>query len=125
MGEDFIAIGNPLGLELTVSNSNSSAVGTPEKDGGNFLQTTAPISHGSSGGPLFNMSGQVIGVNSMFVERRRGSTNFTIPVNDAKALLQRQSAKVQPLPNEVPRDVISKATPKEIPPGTERGTSSP
>ena len=50
----------------------------------------------------------------MFVEGGE-NLNFAIPVNDAKALLQRQSAKVQPLPNEVPRDVISKATRKKFP----------
>lgn len=70
------------------------------------------------------MSGQVIGVNSMFVEGGE-NLNFAIPVNDAKALLQRQSAKVQPLPNEVPRDVISKATPKEIPPAPKEAPPAP
>ena len=59
VGEEVVAIGNPLGLELTVSNGILSAVRTVEKEGGKFLQVTAPISHGSSGGPLFNMAGEV------------------------------------------------------------------
>ena len=56
VGEEVIAIGNPLGLELTVSNGILSGVRTIKKEGGKFLQVTAPISHGSSGGPLFDMA---------------------------------------------------------------------
>jgi len=63
------------------------------------LQITAPISHGSSGGPLFNMFGEVIGINAMFLEGGE-NLNFAIPVNDAKSLLQNQSTRLQPLPNE-------------------------
>jgi len=99
IGEDVVAIGNPLGLELTVSNGILSGVRSDEKEGGKFLQTTAPISHGSSGGPLFNMRGQVIGINSMYYEGGE-NLNFAIPVNDAKHLLRNQSAKLQALPNE-------------------------
>src|ERR1700676_5524337 len=51
IGEEVIAIGNPLGLELTVSNGILSGFRTVEKERGKFLQITAPISHGSSGGP--------------------------------------------------------------------------
>ena len=68
VGEEVVAIGNPLGLELTVSNGILSGVRTVEKGGGKFLQVTAPISHGSSGGPLFNMAGEVIGITSMYFE---------------------------------------------------------
>ena len=67
VGEEVVAIGNPLGLELTVSNGILSGVRiTKEED--KFLQTTAPISHGSSGGPLFNMLGEVVGVNTLYLE---------------------------------------------------------
>jgi serine protease Do len=48
IGEDVVAIGNPLGLELTVSNGILSGVRTVEKEGGKFLQTTAPISQGAA-----------------------------------------------------------------------------
>ncbi len=56
VGEEVVAIGNPLGLELTVSNGILSGIRSDEKEDGKLLQITAPISRGSSGGPLFNMS---------------------------------------------------------------------
>ena len=56
VGEEVVAIGNPLSLESTVSNGIISGVRTSKEQGGKFLQTTAPISPGSSGGPLFNMA---------------------------------------------------------------------
>jgi len=99
VGEEVVAIGNPLGLELTVSNGILSGVRTVEKEGGKFLQVTAPISHGSSGGPLFNMHGEVVGINTMSYEGGE-NLNFAIPVNDAKILLSNQSTKLQNLPNE-------------------------
>ena len=78
VGEEVVAIGNPLGLELSVSNGILSGVRADEKVGGKLLQITAPISHGSSGGPLFNMKGEVIGVTSMFIEGGE-NLNFAIP----------------------------------------------
>ena len=68
VGESVVAIGNPLSLESTVSNGIVSGMRTSEARGGKFLQTTAPISPGSSGGPLFNMEGEVIGINTMYLE---------------------------------------------------------
>jgi len=99
VGEEVVAIGHPLGLELTVSNGILSAVPTIEKEGGKFLQVTAPISHGSSGGPLFNMVGEVIGITSGINENGE-NLNFAIPVNDAKLLLNKQYAAMHGLPNE-------------------------
>lgn len=99
VGEEVVAIGDSLGLELTVSNGILSGVRTVEKEGGKFLQTTAPISHGNSGGPLFNMTGEVIGINTLFFEGGE-NLNFAIPVNDAKDLLSDVSSKLQGLPNE-------------------------
>src|ERR1019366_7825104 len=58
------------------------------------------ISPGSSGGPLFNMLGEVVGINTMYLEGGE-NMNFAIPVNDAKLLLSNQSAKLQNLPNEL------------------------
>jgi len=113
IGEDVVAIGNPLGLELTVSNGILSGVRTVEKEGGKFLQVTAPISHGSSGGPLFNMAGEVIGITSMYFEGGE-NLNFAIPVNDAKNLLRNQSAKLQALPNEPDLDAPKVDAPKVI-----------
>lgn len=65
-GEDVFVIGNPLRLEGSVSNGIVSAV--REVPGlGQIIQITAPISHGNSGSPLFNMKGQVIGIVTMKV----------------------------------------------------------
>ncbi len=109
VGEEVVAIGNPLGLELTVSNGIVSGLRTDKQAGGKFLQTTAPISPGSSGGPLFNMLGEVVGINTMYLEGGE-NLNFAIPVNDAKLLLSNQSTKLQNLPNE-----IKPAAPSEAP----------
>jgi len=99
VGEEVVAIGNPLSLESTVSNGIISGVRTSKEQGGKFLQTTAPISPGSSGGPLFNMRGEVVGINTLYLEGGE-NLNFAIPVNDAKLLLSHQAAKLQNLPNE-------------------------
>ncbi len=122
VGEEVVAIGNPLGLELTVSNGILSGV-RQTKEEGTFLQTTAPISHGSSGGPLFNMSGEVIGINTLYLEGGE-NLNFAIPVNDAKRLLLNQSAKLQALPNEAePEEIQPKEAPAEGDAGNEQATS--
>jgi hypothetical protein len=99
VGEEVVAIGNPLSFESTVSNGIVSGIRTIKEEGGVFLQTTAPISPGSSGGPLFNMAGEVIGITSMY--RAGGENlNFAIPINDAKRLLLTESAQLRALPNE-------------------------
>jgi S1-C subfamily serine protease len=92
VGEEVVAIGNPLSLESTVSNGIISGVRTSKEKGGKFLQTTAPITHGSSGGPLFNIMGEVIGITTLGFEGA-GNLNFAIPVNDAKQLLLINDAK--------------------------------
>ena len=99
VGQEVVAIGNPLSLESTVSNGIISGVRADKEAGGKFLQTTAPISPGSSGGPLFNMAGEVVGINTMYLEGGE-NLNFAIPVNDAKRLLLNQSTKLRSLPNE-------------------------
>lgn len=108
IGEEVVAIGNPLGLELTISNGIVSGIRTVEKEGGKFLQVTAPISHGSSGGPLLNMTGEVIGITSMYFEGGE-NLNFAIPINEAKRLLLNLSAKLQNLPNEQPDENATSA----------------
>jgi hypothetical protein len=110
VGEEVVAIGNPLSLESTVSNGIISGVRT-SKELGKFLQTTAPISPGSSGGPLFNMRGEVVGINTMYLEGGE-NLNFAIPVNDTKLLLSHQSAKLQKLPNQ------GELAPRDAPPST-------
>jgi S1-C subfamily serine protease len=108
IGEEVVAIGNPLGLELTVSNGILSAVRTSKRGG--LLQITAPISHGSSGGPLFNMSGEVVGITSSGIDAGE-NLNFAIPVNDARLLLEKRSATVSSLPDEAEEVPPSKAEP--------------
>ena len=68
VGEEVVAIGNPLSLESTVSNGIVSGIRTVEEQGGKFLQVTTPISPGSSGGPLFNMAGEVVGITTMYLK---------------------------------------------------------
>lgn len=99
VGEEVVAIGNPLSLESTVSNGIVSGIRTIGDDGGKFLQITAPISHGSSGGPLFNMAGEVIGITSSGLPGGE-NLNFAIPINDAKPLLSTQFAKIHNFPDE-------------------------
>lgn len=86
VGEEVVAIGNPLSLESTVSNGIVSGLRTVDELGGKFLQITAPISPGSSGGPLFNMSGEVVGITTMYLKGGE-NLNFAIPINEVKKLL--------------------------------------
>jgi hypothetical protein len=99
VGEDVVAIGNPLSLESTVSNGIVSGLRTVEDLGGKFLQVTAPISPGSSGGPLFNMSGEVIGITTLYLKGGE-NLNFAIPINDAKRLVLSKSSTLRDWPNE-------------------------
>jgi S1-C subfamily serine protease len=96
-GEEVVAIGSPLSLESSVSNGIVSGMRTVKEEGGKFLQITAPISPGSSGGPLFNMAGEVVGITTMHIEGGQ-NLNFAIPINDAKRLLKSQSTTLQKLP---------------------------
>jgi len=98
VGQEVVAIGNPLSLESTVSNGIVSSVRSIDEKGGKYLQITAPISPGSSGGPLFNMAGQVIGVTTMYLKGGE-NLNFAIPINAAKSLLLVQHAKLLSFPN--------------------------
>ena len=102
VGEDIVAIGNPLSLESTVSNGIVSGIRAVEKEGGKYLQITAPISPGSSGGPLFNTAGEVIGITTMYLKGGE-NLNFAIPINDAKDLVLLSlstDSKVHDFPNE-------------------------
>ena len=94
VGELVLALGNPFGLEQTVSMGIVSRKGAPltvAAPGFDFVQTDAAINPGNSGGPLVNMSGQVIGVNSMVT--RDGTIGFAIPSNLVKMLLPQLASK--------------------------------
>src|SRR6202167_2321836 len=97
VGEEVVAIGSPLSLESTVSNGIVSAIRTVEDEGGKFLQITVPISPGSSGGPLFNMSGKVVGITTSHIKGGE-NLNFAIPINDVKPLLRSAFSKPRALP---------------------------
>ena len=86
-GDHVVAIGSPLGLEGTVSDGIVSAIRseTPAK---NWIQTTAPVSHGNSGGPLLAMDGNVVGVITWGVNLQEGQNlNFAIPSDKVQSLL--------------------------------------
>jgi tetratricopeptide (TPR) repeat protein len=78
-GEKVYAIGSPSGFENTISDGIVSGIRTLAKNK-KAIQITAPISPGSSGGPVFNEQGEVIGV-STFVVQGSGSLNFAMPIN--------------------------------------------
>lgn len=90
-GEWAIAIGNPLGLDNTVTAGIISATGrtsaqirVPDKRV-QFIQTDAAINPGNSGGPLLNERGEVIGVNTAIIGNAQG-LGFAIPINQARAI---------------------------------------
>lgn len=81
VGEEIVVIGNPEGLSNTISDGLISGI-RDHGAMGEQLQITAPISGGSSGGPIFNMSGQVIGlVQSSITESESQNLNFGVPIN--------------------------------------------
>jgi putative serine protease PepD len=93
VGDGVVAIGSPYGLEETVTSGIVSALGrTIESTNGysipGTIQTDAAINHGNSGGPLFNLSGQVIGVNSQIESESGGNTGvgFAIPSNTVRSV---------------------------------------
>jgi len=88
VGEWVVAIGNPFGLDATVTAGIVSAKGRVIGAGpyDNFIQTDASINPGNSGGPLFNMEGKVIGINTAIVAQGQG-IGFAIPINMAKNIL--------------------------------------
>lgn len=85
VGDWVIAIGNPFGLEHTVTVGIVSAKGRVIGSGpyDDFIQTDASINPGNSGGPLFNLQGEVVGINTAIVASGQG-IGFAIPINMAK-----------------------------------------
>ena len=94
VGDEAAAIGNPQGLEATVSAGIIS--GHRQVEGFRLVQTTVPVSPGSSGGPLFNMAGEVVGIVAGGVDNARGQNlNFAVPVVYIRTLLK---AETTPIP---------------------------
>jgi len=88
IGEWVMAIGNPFGLGGTVTVGIISSLGRDINSGpyDDFIQTDAAINRGNSGGPMFNMAGEVVGVNSAIYSPSGGSVGigFAIPASIAK-----------------------------------------
>lgn len=91
VGDFVVAIGEPYGLDHTVTTGVVSAKGRPitiqDRNYKNLIQTDAAINPGNSGGPLLNLSGQVIAINTAVNENAQG-IGFAIPINTAKDVLQ-------------------------------------
>ncbi|HUN46798.1 MAG TPA: Do family serine endopeptidase, partial [Stellaceae bacterium] len=100
VGDWVVAVGNPFGLGGTVSAGIISAQGRDIHSGpyDNFLQIDAPINRGNSGGPTFNLKGEVIGINTAIYSPNGGSVGigFAIPSNLAKPVIDqlREHGKV-------------------------------
>ena len=97
-GEAVIAIGNPLGLNNTVTSGIISATDCSSSDIGasdkrvDYLQTDAAINPGNSGGPLLNARGEVIGMNTAIIQGAQG-LGFAIPINTAQKIAEELIAK--------------------------------
>ncbi|UDG83183.1 DegQ family serine endoprotease [Candidatus Vallotia lariciata] len=85
VGEWVVAIGSPFGLENTVTAGIVSAKGRDTGDYLPFIQTDVAVNPGNSGGPLINMKGEVIGINSQIYSRTGGymGISFAIPIDEA------------------------------------------
>ena len=88
VGQWAIAIGNPFGLDRTVTFGVVSAIDRPRLGLSyqNFIQTDASINPGNSGGPLLNIQGEVIGINTAMMAWGQG-IGFAIPINSAKSVV--------------------------------------
>ncbi|OQX03682.1 MAG: protease Do, partial [Thiothrix lacustris] len=92
VGQWVVAIGAPFGLDLTATQGIVSALSRSLPDGTYvpFIQTDVAVNPGNSGGPLFDLSGRVVGVNSQIYSRSGGymGISFAIPVNVAKTVIE-------------------------------------
>src|SRR5574337_886538 len=95
VGQWVLAVGNPFGLDRTVTLGVVSGLGRENVNLSryeNFIQTDASINPGNSGGPLFNLRGEVIGINTAIINFAQG-IGFAIPSNMAKQVIEQLLAK--------------------------------
>ena len=95
VGQWVLAVGNPFGLDRTVTLGVVSGIGRENMNLSryeNFIQTDASINPGNSGGPLFNLRGEVIGINTAIINFAQG-IGFAIPSNMAKQVIDQLLAK--------------------------------
>jgi serine protease Do len=116
VGQWVLAVGNPFGLDRTVTLGVVSGIGRENirlSRYENFIQTDASINPGNSGGPLFNLRGEIIGINTAIINFAQG-IGFAIPSNMAKQVIQQLLAQgrvtrgwlgvgIQPLTEELAR----------------------
>lgn len=86
IGEEVLAIGNPLGLKFSVSHGIISAFRPDFDQGFTFTQNDAAINHGNSGGPLFNLRGELVGINTLKASDSEGLA-FSVAPSTIKAFL--------------------------------------
>ncbi len=95
VGQWVLAVGNPFGLDRTVTLGVVSGIGRENMNLSryeNFIQTDASINPGNSGGPLFNLRGEVIGINTAIINFAQG-IGFAIPSNMTKHVIEQLLAK--------------------------------
>jgi serine protease Do len=97
VGEWVLAIGAPFGFENSVTAGIVSAKGRalPEENYVPFIQTDAAVNPGNSGGPLFNLRGEVVGMNSQIISRSGGNMGlaFAIPIDVAMDVAEQLKAR--------------------------------
>ena len=110
VGQPVYALGAPLSLELTLSNGLVSALRHDEAGRLTHIQTSAPISHGSSGGGLFDTDGRLIGITSSGRDEGQ-NLNFALPVSWVRELPARHRAAL----GKDPRPVATTAATPQMP----------
>ncbi len=128
VGDTVYSLSNPVGRGLENTLSAGIISGIRQMDGYRLLQTTAPISHGSSGGPLFNSRGEVIGITTETIEQGQ-NLNFAVPIDYARGMLASPSSP-QPLiafyePVSTTEPAATTPPPPAASENTLQGTASP
>lgn len=94
-GNWVLAIGSPFGLDSTVTSGIVSAIGRDTGEYLPFIQTDVAVNPGNSGGPLLNMKGEVVGINSQIVSRSGGfmGISLAIPIDEAMRVQEQLRTK--------------------------------
>ncbi|WP_028612104.1 stalk domain-containing protein [Paenibacillus harenae] len=107
-GDKVIAVGSPLGLQNTVSDGLISNI--TFEAGVRYLQTSAPIDHGSSGGALFNEYGELVGITTLGYSGTNADLNFAVSVFHAAVLVEdlteEMVEKAKFLPSRLPSTLV-------------------
>jgi S1-C subfamily serine protease len=91
-GEEVYAIGAPFGLEYTLNRGIISSINR-DVEGSKYIQSDVLLNEGNSGGPLFNLKGEVVGINTMILKNAQG-ISFSIPINDVFPVLKERKIAV-------------------------------